>query len=151
MLAAAPEHPAPPPARQHQLPCELALGPHIPAMQASAGIVEKAIADEADMILAASLDRLEDLDVRVEQLRADVVIASESDAFSKKMQDLLEPSRPILFVIGADGRHVTRYALLLDQHTVENVSLSNLVDAVRAAARDRGKHGKKKDQAQRGA
>jgi hypothetical protein len=113
-------------------------------------IVEKAIADEADMILAASLDRLEDLDVIAEQSRADVVIASESDAFSKKMQDLLEASRPTLFVIGADGRHVTQYALLLDQHTVEDISLSNLVDAVRAAARDRGQHSKKKDQAERG-
>jgi len=90
-----------------------------------------------DMFLTASLEHLDYLDALARQLCADVVITSKSDAFSKMMKETLQLSRPILFVMGANGRQVAQYALLLDQTTVENLCLSNLVDAVRAAAKAR--------------
>lgn len=113
----------------------------IAAMEPLLGqIVRRAVGAEPDMVIVGSVERVERLPTVAKQLRPDVVIMGQSDELpsDKVMQLLSEQVRPKLLVIGANGRNITRYLLALDQLVIEDVSPSDLVEAVRAAAKARG-------------
>jgi chemotaxis response regulator CheB len=101
-------------------------------------ILEDAIRAEPDMILAGHIDNLENWDLAANQLQADVVITIENRKNTERVKQMLvDASKPILFVIRKNGRQVTHHAVLLNETVLDDVSLPNLVDALRAAAKDK--------------